>query len=155
MNNLVVNLINRSIEVTNEALSVLSQFKPNLFSFEQGGVLLGEIFENKVVITKVVTPSELDRKGSFFFIRSKKYAQNIINEHWVKSKGKINYIGEWHTHNEFNPSPSRQDDKTMKKIVSKTSMEISFLLLMIKGKSSNLWIGEYGKLGLSDYKLIN
>lgn len=155
MSSLILNFTNRVIEVKKQALTILNQFDPKLFSFEQGGILLGEIFNDKIIISEIITPSNLDRNGRFFFIRSKNNAQAIINDYWDKSNGKINYLGEWHTHYQQHPLPSIQDDRTMKKIINKTLTELDFTILIIKGKNTSLWIGEYRKEGLTEYAQVN
>ena len=61
---------------------------------------------------------ETDYKFSinYNFIRNIFGHQFLINNKYNNSNGKINYIGEWHTHSEINPKPSKTDLKTLMKI---------------------------------------
>lgn len=118
-----------------------AQVKP--FDLEAGGVLLGKCFQNRneYIISDVSEPSILDKRTRFNFVRSKKHAQAVINRTWKKSGGYINYIGEWHTHPETNPSPSQIDKNLLRQIISDKSNVFPKIFLLILGTNQNLYIG--------------
>lgn len=109
---------------------------------ESGGILLGYVYEDHTEITKITTPSKLDRFGKLFFIRSRISAQSVINRVWKKNKGTQIYLGEWHTHSEIGPIPSSEDKTMIKKVLRETIMEIDFLYLVIVGQNDTCWIGK-------------
>jgi integrative and conjugative element protein (TIGR02256 family) len=81
----------------------------------------------------------------FFFNRSRKRAQEIVNKQWKKSSGISIYLGEWHTHPVPDPVPSSRDRQMIRNMFNQTQMEITFLFLIIIGTRSN-WVGvEDGK----------
>jgi len=73
---------------------------------ESGGILLGQVLENKLFILKATTPNRNDTALRFRFLRDKAAAQKIVNREFYKSKKKTIYMGEWHTHPENYPTPS-------------------------------------------------
>lgn len=77
-----------------------------------------------------------------------------MNEHiihkWKVSKGTLNYIGEWHTHNCAHPIPSNLDIFTTKEILKRDS-DLKKIYLFIIGCNST-YIGEVTQ---SSGELIN
>lgn len=110
-------------------------------SSEVGGILLGYLFEDRIEIIQAVGPSPLDRAGPHEFVRSKEGAQLLINGAWRKSDGRLNYVGEWHSHAEINPSPSPQDKEMLASALRSTRMDNDFLIMMILGVEGTFWVG--------------
>ena len=108
---------------------------------ESGGILLGYVTKNFDYIQEITIPNKYDSKGLTFFIRSKEPAQKKINKSWKISKGSLIYLGEWHTHYENNPKPSRDDINMIKRALKNTEMEIDFLYLIIVGVNNTYWVG--------------
>ena len=86
---------------------------------EAGGMLLGRLIENcfDIVIDEATTPLPSDRSGRFFFFRSRREAQKLINEVWSRSGAALVYLGEWHTHPEDDPIPSTEDLENWQRIL--------------------------------------
>lgn len=130
---------------------------PTNYKTEQGGIILGQVFENYLILTDLTLPSPNDKSSISSFFRHKDYAQEKITTEWNNSKGTINYIGEWHTHFENNPIPSNTDKKMIKEMVNTTIMEINFLLLLIIG-IDHVFLGmqkEKGNLSNNTYYSFN
>lgn len=128
--------------IEDEVLSGIYKFNPINYKHENGGVLLGKFNkkENTYIITNISTTNSEDEKGKYFFIRNKKQAQAVINKYWEKSNGKINYLGEWHTHDEQYPTPSFVDKQLVKQMLNNKNIEIGNVFMMILGKNKNLYI---------------
>jgi len=123
-----------------KVIEFINLYKKNLPNLESGGIILGKILPNKYIIIEELTkPSSSDKRGFYFFERDKNIAQQIINEKWEKSKGETIYLGEWHTHNEDNPTPSKRDLTMIKNQLNTSKMEIDFLLLLIIGQKNNYY----------------
>ena len=81
---------------------------------EAGGLLLGYyIDQNNFSVTDISVPTRGDKRSRYYFYRSRKTAQKVVNELFRKSSGKKIYLGEWHTHPENYPNPSRLDRKSI------------------------------------------
>ena len=105
------------LKITKEALIIFDNFIQDEYKKkEAGGVLLGRMMKNSddVIIDMVSPPQKKDKRKRTYFKRNNEH-QNIINEEWEKSGGTCNYLGEWHTHPENNPTPSSIDINTWKR----------------------------------------
>ena len=107
---------------------------------ESGGILLGRIFENRIAIETITTPDSRDEAVFSFFNRSRRKAQDIVNQTWDDSKGEQIYLGEWHTHSEACPQPSHTDKSMIRSMLRESKMEIDFLLTVIVG-IDDYWVG--------------
>ena len=114
---------------------------------EAGGMLLGRLISESsdLVIDEVTEPTKFDLKGSFYFIRRRRGAQQRVNKAWLESNGTLNYLGEWHSHPEDDPTPSQVDIENWHRIGSQARFEQDSLLFAIVGRlRTKLW--ELGKL---------
>lgn len=132
---------NIRVTLTYNVLQTLRRFEQRNIKNESGGILLGKVYQDIILMEKVTVPGLHDKFGRYFYIRSKKNAQRVINKLWKSSNGKTIYLGEWHTHPIVNPKPSLQDLKMIKECLISTKMEIDFLILIIVGLSGSLWVG--------------
>jgi integrative and conjugative element protein (TIGR02256 family) len=103
---------------------------------EAGGILLGRIIKGSpdIVVDQAVGPSPGDRRGRYFFFRARRSAQIIINQAWNASRQTLNYLGEWHTHPEADPSPSAVDRRDWAQIAARSGFEQPSLLFVIVGR---------------------
>jgi integrative and conjugative element protein (TIGR02256 family) len=112
---------------------------------EAGGVLLGRYILDclDVVVDRITVPMREDSRGRFRFLRSALSHQQVIFQAWRRSQGTCNYLGEWHTHPEPNPSPSAIDLRTWQRKLSKDRYDSDVLYFVIVGtKQINVWQGE-------------
>lgn len=126
--------------------TVLHQFESHIQengTVESGGILLGGYIplQHKYIITDVSVPNKYDKRGTVFFIRDYKMAQDIINAKWKESMGKINYLGEWHTHPCLNPYPSLVDRKLLQTIFGDKSNVWNEIFMIIIGQDNTFYIG--------------
>ncbi len=110
---------------------------------ESGGILLGKVREDysEIIITDISEPSKFDKSGKYYFIRNKENAQKIINKNWNESNGEVNYLGEWHTHREYFPTPSFTDKRLLSKCIKKNYYTFGCLFLIIVGITGDLYVG--------------
>ncbi|MBS5860328.1 Mov34/MPN/PAD-1 family protein [bacterium] len=134
---------------------IIDAYKEKLPDLESGGIILGKILPNKHILIEALThPNKKDKRGLYFFHRDRNEAQKIINQKWEESNGEIIYLGEWHTHNEDIPIPSKRDLTMIKNQLRTSKMEIDFLLLLIIGQKENYY-GIETKLGHNKIKTSN
>lgn len=116
--------------------SVLCVFKKHIQihnkANEAGGILIGEVFDNLIVITDCSVPNQFDKSSRNNFIRAYKPAQKFIDKHFFKSNGTKIYLGEWHTHPEDIPSPSNLDITSFTKTIelNKLNSNIHFMIIV-------------------------
>lgn len=106
------------------------------WSIEAGGILLGRMLtENEhVVVDEVTVPGPHDRRSRFRFFRAERPAQTAVDAAWTRSGGETNYLGEWHTHPEDDPTPSRHDHTDWQRLVMTQRYEQDALFFVIVGR---------------------
>jgi integrative and conjugative element protein (TIGR02256 family) len=126
-----------SIAFSDNVLAIMDQHKQvKFFAPEQGGILLGRVYNKKFVVEKISTSTELDKRSRYNFERHRLSAQLVINYEFFNSNGQIVYLGEWHTHPEDNPTPSPADLKMIKSQLANNKISVECLLLVIKGRKT-------------------
>jgi integrative and conjugative element protein (TIGR02256 family) len=102
---------------------------------EAGGILLGRMIDgsNDVIIDEITVPLKRDKRSRFSFFRSSA-VQKIINAVWKKSHQTRNYLGEWHTHPERDPTPSQEDLDNWKRVISNSIFQQDYLIFIIVGQ---------------------
>jgi integrative and conjugative element protein (TIGR02256 family) len=114
------------------------------FKTEAGGVLLGRYIVDceDVVVDCITPPLDGDKRSRFLFFRTAQSHQRIINHAWRSSKGICNYLGEWHTHPEPDPSPSTHDTLNWKRKLRFDKYDSDYLFFVIIGiRRINAWKG--------------
>jgi integrative and conjugative element protein (TIGR02256 family) len=125
---------NKLLVFTNSVINTLNSYKQlKKDQHESGGILLGKVYRDIIVVDKVTEPSIEDNSGRYFFERNVQKAQKIIEYEWTHSNGERIYLGEWHTHPEDTPTPSGDDKKLLYSMLKDTQMEIDFLIMVIIG----------------------
>ena len=142
---MIIGIENTKIILSNESVEQLKIIYNNNPNFETGGILLGsfskspdifeitEIYEIKTVFTSRI-----------FYKRNANRAQKIVNSRWEETDGKINYLGEWHTHPNMRAFPSKTDFDTLKKLILRVNNHIPGVIMLILGKDkeTNLVLGK-------------
>lgn len=77
---------------------------------EAGGALLGRhlLESSDLVVDEITVPQDKDKRRRFSFFRSKSH-NDLANQRWHETNGKMAYLGLWHTHPEAIPTPSQTD----------------------------------------------
>lgn len=144
------------LKITKKALSEMRAFvqdHPN--KTEAGGVLIGRAFDIScnLIIDEATIPQPSDKRHRFRFFRTQKGHQKIIEETWKNSDGIQNYLGEWHTHPEPIPTPSKIDIEGWIKHIQKASFDGDCLIFLIFG-TEGFRAFEVRRDTLSIYNLI-
>ena len=89
---------------------------------------------NRVNVDKVTVPGPRDRQTRFRFFRAQSPAQAAVIDAWQRSEGTANYLGEWHTHPQDDPTPSSQDRRDWRRLVTMQQYEQKSLFFVIVGR---------------------
>lgn len=116
--------------VSKSAFSYMASEAENKFCLETGGVLLGTVNDDRIVVQIAVGPGPAAKHGFASFVRDGAYAQLELERVLSESNGEIDYLGEWHTHT-IPVGPSTRDKKSMAVIALNSQYGISnpFLIL--------------------------
>jgi integrative and conjugative element protein (TIGR02256 family) len=145
----------RLLIISNKAMSKITKLSCKITDVESGGILLGKIYHSYDVISDIIMPCKKDKKGLSYFIRSFNRANKVIKKEWKRSKGKINYLGEWHTHKDIEPTPSVIDKEMIKDVFLDVGLEIDQIYLFIIGIENSIWIGKQKNKNLYKLEKIN
>ena len=100
---------------------------------EIGGLLMGEHVADELF--RVVEISVQRTGGSdACFIRHPKDHEVTLRKFFANTRDeytRFNYLGEWHSHPSFEPSPSETDMLTMQSIINDPAVGANFLVLLI------------------------
>lgn len=97
---------------------------------EACGVLLGRQYDHAFEITDFTRPQKTDLRTRASFQRERDGHVDQAVLKWKESNGLVGYLGEWHTHPEKVPTPSKTDLREMN-ILAKHNH--SFIVLIILG----------------------
>ena len=79
---------------------------------ESLGLLVGLVWENSFWVKAITTPTPFDELSRFLCIRTQKSADynfKLLKKLNKQSNYQWHYLGEWHTHPETHPKPSKTD----------------------------------------------
>lgn len=128
----------KSVVFTSEVISLFEKYKQiEKKQHESGGILIGKVYNDLIIIDGISEPSKEDKSGRYYFYRDVQKAQKISEKAWQESNGERIYLGEWHTHPEDIPTPSMDDQKLIQNMLRHSRMEIDFLLMVIIGRVSS------------------
>lgn len=105
---------------------------------ESGGILLGYRRGNHLHIVDATAPQPNDQRRRFQFFRRDINHQKVAIRRWELSGNLMDYVGEWHTHPEAEPTPSSLDMEEWGKICCARQTSMAFL---IAGWNGALWLG--------------
>lgn len=106
---------------------------------EAGGILLGFRRDQHLHVVEATAPTENDRRSRTSFKRAAEPHQRIAMNRWYASGGTMDYLGEWHTHPQSDPSPSGIDIAAWK-YINELYPDRAFIFI-IAGNVEHYWFG--------------
>lgn len=105
------------------------QQRPN--DAEAGGLLLGTVHGENILVTEATQPTWADKRFRFLFERLP-FGHRATAEHrWRESGGTVRYLGEWHTHPQDRPAPSHIDRVEWEKLAVKRLDQRPMLAIIV------------------------
>jgi integrative and conjugative element protein (TIGR02256 family) len=123
---------NSSIHISKRVLKTIEEITSNHYPKEFGGVFIGYKSKEDFIITNILIPDEY-KNGKTIFVRYPGTLNERLSEIHNITNGKIQYLGEWHSHPDGSTSPSNIDINAMKEIAVDKKINIDKPLLMIVG----------------------
>ncbi|MVW84814.1 hypothetical protein EI969_02420 [Pseudomonas sp. PB101] len=132
-------LYHQKILVEGIPLQTMDRYRQNRIDKpEAGGILLGYRKGPYLHVVQVTVPQLTDQRRRYRFDRAAHHHQQIALEQWRVSEMTMDYLGEWHTHPEINPSPSGMDINEWTKITKRQTKPMVFMIL---GLTGTIWLG--------------
>lgn len=130
------------VEFDESVLALFEQHRQRHFwSTEAGGQLFCRFHHGTAYIAAATVPSEWDHRSRYSFWPSRPNEQRDIEANFAAG---FHYIGDWHTHPEDCPTPSREDSRKLKDIFWHSQHELKYMLLVVVGRNpfpDGLWVG--------------
>jgi integrative and conjugative element protein (TIGR02256 family) len=128
-----------SYKISDEAFALIISESTHHFPNETGGMLVGRIELNCVVIQYATGPGPTAQHTPTKFKRDGDYSQEALKALVRESKGQFDYIGEWHSH-PFKSNPSSLDIASMSWIAANENYAIHEpVMLLCVGSGINRW----------------
>jgi integrative and conjugative element protein (TIGR02256 family) len=122
------------VEISRPHLEEIAEELRKAGKAEIGGILLGEHLDEDHfrIVAYDINPMGDLRLGTF--VRDEKSAAKRCEEFFKEKNqdfSRFNYIGEWHSHPQFEVQPSTEDDESMWSILGGAEGDPLFAVLMI------------------------
>lgn len=99
---------------------------------EAGGQLFARFKDNSVFVEDATGPRRTDRRARTSYVPDRRAEQVEIFERHPRG---LHYVGDWHTHPEPHPSPSRSDTWSIAECVAKSRHQLHGFVLVIVGQT--------------------
>jgi len=117
--------------------AVLNHFRKHqqrtCFHREAGGQLFARFSSVEVAVEAATGPRKSDHRTRTSYVPDPRREQQEIND--CHKKG-LHYVGDWHSHPEPRPRPSRNDSESIRDSFRKSKHHLNGLLLIIVGTDS-------------------
>jgi integrative and conjugative element protein (TIGR02256 family) len=121
----------RLVVITDAALETLLSFRQmRPRDTEAGGQLFARFEGDEVVIVEATPPTRLDYRTRFSFRPNRPLQRRAIAE---RHRSGLHFVGDWHTHPEARPTPSREDLLGMQECFRLSTHDLSAFLMVIVG----------------------
>ena len=117
---------------------------------EAGGQLFARLSLKEVVIERATGPRRSDFRTRTLYVPDRSAEQPEI-DHWHKRR--LHYVGDWHTHPEPNPQPSRNDRESIRDSFIRSMHSLQGFLLIIVG-TTGFPLGLYVALNDAENELV-
>lgn len=123
------------ILVESSVLDVICAYRQDsIKKHEAGGTLMGYRSGQHLHVLYATVPMPLDKRSRISFERLDPGHQRAVTKAWKESRGRVDYLGDWHTHPQLNPSPSGIDYTEWAKLGSNLNKPLLFLIVGERAK---------------------
>lgn len=134
----VIHAMPLSAALSRNAADFLIAEAKSWYPRETGGVLVGQSVGGRLIVERAVGPGPNATHERAFFQRDQEYSEQQVEELYRQSDGRIDYLGEWHSHSR-RQGPSRTDIGSMLQINKDASNNCPFPLLIIVMQHRRRW----------------
>lgn len=103
------------------------------FPLETGGILLGQSNGETMTLSVVIGPGPSATHGRFSFDPDQRWQVAEVAAAWRGSSGPLEYLGDWHTHPNGRPHPSKLDIEALRTIREAADARVARPIMLIVG----------------------
>jgi integrative and conjugative element protein (TIGR02256 family) len=149
--------LNLKLNINDELMGDIYNSTKEHHPKEIGGILLGYYSDNgKCAYIESIVLAKFYINSPTNFTRQTSDLNHIIDQEYIKSQGKLNYLGEWHSHPDGSTQFSAKDFLTMKEIAFNNNVKIHNPILLIVSYNKSIFDSAfylYHELSLLKYEL--
>lgn len=124
----------QSLILTETALDHMKRYRQSgHYSREAGGQLFARFENNTTKIEKATGPRPSDRRGFLAFVPNRFAERREIKQLFKEG---LHYVGDWHTHPEPSPRPSKTDIDSFKEMFLKSHHDLESFIIIILGTTA-------------------
>lgn len=129
-----------------QVLSVFWTYRQRFFwQPESGGILLGRRRGRHLEVLAATEPGPHDKRFTHFFAREVEGHAAAAEQAWIRGGHQVDYLGEWHTHPQTIPIPSRIDRTEWRKLAQQRPDMATLLTVVVGTKELRVELG--GRVG--------
>jgi len=98
---------------------------------EAGGQLFARFDGGRIIVEEATGPRRTDRRTRTSYVPDRRAEQAEILE---RHRRGLHYVGDWHTHPEALPGPSRPDASSIAECVAKSKHDLNGFVLVVVGQ---------------------
>jgi len=123
------------LEITPEVLEHFNAHKQRrLLSREAGGQLFATFAEAPAMnILEATGPRPTDKRSPYNYEPDRIPERAEIKDRYARG---LHFVGDWHTHRQERPSPSRTDEHNIRELVRFSSHDLAGFVLIIIGRAA-------------------
>ncbi len=133
----------QEVVLTGAVLEIFSKYRQRGSEPEAGGLLFAQFEFPLIQIVEASPPHIADKRWRTLFIPDRALQRRLIKKCFKKG---WHFVGEWHTHPEPKPTPSRLDLDSMADAFRKSQHELNYFIMIIVGNRADaleLWISAH------------
>jgi integrative and conjugative element protein (TIGR02256 family) len=126
-----------------QVLESFLKFRQRRSDPEAGGLLFGEFDFPLIRIVEASPPHLADQRWRTLFIPNRVLQRRLIKRRFRRGR---HFVGEWHTHPEPFPNPSRLDLESLADAFLKSRHQLNYFVMIIVGNDMtalNLWVSAH------------
>ena len=100
---------------------------------EAGGQLFATFEAGDIIIRHATGPRSTDKRGRHHYRPDRQSERLEIVDYFGRG---LHFIGDWHTHAQFHPTPSDSDLSSIRESVQRSDHQLNGFLLLILGQAA-------------------
>lgn len=145
---------NKIIYIQDSIIDEMNNLANNHYPLEVGGVLIGYINNDKVVVTDIVGPGPKAKHKRNSFLPDYKYQEEKIKKIYKQSDRTKVYIGDWHTHPNGSNELSGSDIKVLENISGYSKAKLPFPNMAILSGKNEKWVIKFWQFRYQKFTIL-
>jgi integrative and conjugative element protein (TIGR02256 family) len=126
--------------ISNTSVDILLSEADRTFPLESGGILMGYVAEEELVISEIIGPGPDAIHRAYSFTPDYAYQEFEAARSYEESGRKWTYLGDWHSHPRQKwPNLSAKDIQTLHRIARSKKARLATPLMLISSGQPAAW----------------